>query len=852
MRTTLVYRTETLVGRADEQAQLVAAVEHGLTGSAVVVEVVGEPGIGKTRLLDELSAVAVTRGLAVYSAGASEHDDRPCAPFVDAVGSLAGVVGDGPDGTLWRYQVRRGVSSVLESLAGDRGLLLVLDDFHWADEESYALLGQLLRRPPRAGIVLAVAYRGRQASDELLAALTDARLPRWRLELEPLDAALFGGGTGTGNPRLLLAAGDDVAARAALSAEIAGLGQREALVVRAAAVAGDPFEPERVAGIAGTDVFDVLAALGELSRRDIVRQVERSPRWEFRHPVVRAAASPDADERLARTDTAEIAVLVETTKGTEPAAAVRWLRAVLAEMPAAERDATAFDLAGALVADGRLPEARALINDLVTTVGWGSAVDRAQVLGLSARTARLMGHHLAARWLSVTELASVPVMSWNRARPLLVEIAAACAAGGDVGTARIWAAMVMGDVGTDPRDRSAVAGAYGLLALAHDFVGQDADEARTRGAELLDGMVDAELPAALDAVVWVGWAENLTERYGEAARHFARGLAVAHGDNHMRYRMLVGLCGTRTWMGRLDEAWALAAEAEAVAKRLGLDDPMVLTLMCQIAVLRGQANAVDFGERAVAAAGGNHTWWARAAAATLAEARLAAGDAERAVAELLDAGEGPGLPALPAVTRPAWYSVLTAAELRQGRVREAEHWATRAAEAAANLGLAGQDGFAALARAAVLRAQGSTGSAADMAGTAAERFGTAGMRLYEGKAHLLTGLAHSDIERAQRDLSHAKSLFVECAAPGLRDLAVNELRRLGARRPRQNQRTTGLTDRESEIAALVGHGLTNREIAARVRLSEKTVETHLGKAFRKLDVSTRAGLVARVTGLEAA
>lgn len=844
-----MYRTETLVGRAYEQAQLVAAVEHVRTGSAVVVEVVGEPGIGKTRLLDELSTLAETRGLAVYSASASEHDDRPCASFVDAVGSLADVVGDGPDGALWRYQVRRGVSSVLESLAGGRGLLLVLDDFHLADEESYALLGHLLRRPPRAGIVLAVAYRGRQASCELLAALTDARLPRWRLELEPLDAALFGGGTGTGNPRLLLAAGDDVAARAALSSEIARLGQRESLVVRAAAVAGDPFEPEHVARVAGIDVFEVLAALGELSRRDIVRQVERSPRWEFRHPAVRAAASPNADERLARTDPAEIAVLVETTKGTEPTAAVRWLRAVLAEMPVAERDAAAFGLAGALVTDGRLPEARALINDLVTTVRWGDAVDRAQVLGMSARTSRLMGHHPAARWLSVAELASVPVMSWNRARPLLVEIAAACAAGGDVGTARTWAAMVMGDVGTDPRDRSAVAGACGLLALAHDFVGADADEARTRGAELLDGMVDAELPTALDAVVWVGWAEILTERHGEAARHFSRGLALVHGDNHMRHRLLIGLCATRTWMGRLDEAWSLADEAEAVARRLGLDDPMVPTLRCQIAVLRGQATeAVSFGERAVVAAGGRQTWWGRAAAAALAEARLAAGDAERAVAELLDAGAGPGLRGLPATTRPAWYNVLVAAELRQGRVREAEHWATRATEAAQGLALAGQDGFAALARAAVLRAQEST-SAADLAGIAADRFGTAGMRLYEGKAHLLAGLAHSDIERAQREFSHARNLFVECAAPGFRDQAVNELRRLGARRPKQN---TGLTARESEIAALVGHGLTNREIAARVRLSEKTVETHLGRAFRKLDVSTRAGLVARVAGLEAA
>ncbi|GAB3892906.1 hypothetical protein GCM10029964_068680 [Kibdelosporangium lantanae] len=790
-----MYRTDTLVGRTNERTQLVAAVEHGLTGSAAVVEIVGEPGIGKTRLLDELSAIAGTRGLTVYSASAAEHDDRPCAPSStpsDRWGVWWATCSTARCGTTGSA----GVSSELESLAGGRGLLVVLDDFHYADEESYALLGHLLRRPPRAGVVFAVAYRGRQASCELLAALTDTRLARWRLELGPVDAAPFGG---VGNPRLLLAAGGDAAARAALASEIAGLGEREAVVVRAAAVAGDPFEPEQVARIVGVDVSDVLAALGELSRRDIVRQVERSPRWEFRHPAVRVAASPDADERLARTDAAEIAVLVETTRGADPATAVRWLRAVLAGMPAGERDAAGFGLAGALVADGRLPEARAVINDLVTSVGWDSAVDRARVLGMSARTTRLMGHHPAARWLSVTELASVPVLSWARARPLVVEIAAACAAGGDMGAVRKWAAMALGDVGTDPRDRAEVAGAYGLLALANDFVGEDADEARTRGAELLDGMVDAELPAALDAVVWIGWAEILTGRYGEAARHFSRGLAVAHGDNHMRYRLLVGLCGTRTWMGRLDEAAALAAEAEAVAELLGRDEPMFLTLKCQIAVMRGQADAVDIGEHAVAAAGDSRTWWGRAAAATLAAAR-AAGDPERAIDELLDVGEGPGLPMLPAATRPAWYNVLTAAELRRGRVDAADRWATLGSRAAEDVALAGQDGFAALARAAVLHAQGSA-EAAHLAGVAAERFGAAGMRFHEGKAHLIAGTTHTDIERAQRELSHARSLFAECAAPASRDRAVNELRRLGARRPRHNALLTARRVRSSRWSA---------------------------------------------------
>jgi DNA-binding CsgD family transcriptional regulator len=52
----------------------------------------------------------------------------------------------------------------------------------------------------------------------------------------------------------------------------------------------------------------------------------------------------------------------------------------------------------------------------------------------------------------------------------------------------------------------------------------------------------------------------------------------------------------------------------------------------------------------------------------------------------------------------------------------------------------------------------------------------------------------------------------------------------------------GLTGRELEVARLVTAGKTNREIAAELFLSEKTVETHLYHAFAKLGVSSRAAL----------
>ena len=68
----------------------------------------------------------------------------------------------------------RAVRALLEQLAKTRPLVLVLDDFHWADPASVELLGALLRRPPAAPVLIALAVRPRQMPERLAAALERA------------------------------------------------------------------------------------------------------------------------------------------------------------------------------------------------------------------------------------------------------------------------------------------------------------------------------------------------------------------------------------------------------------------------------------------------------------------------------------------------------------------------------------------------------------------------------------------------------------------------------------------------------------------------------------------------------
>ena len=352
----LTLLTGHFVGRADELSSLERILDELDRDCPGAIEVAGEPGIGKTRLLTELAARAGARGHLVLSGAASEFEnDLPFSVFADALDeyvaglapgrlaaldgavqaelahvfpSLSALAGGQPVSSQHeRYRSHRAVRALLDHLAQTRPLVLVLDDFHWADSASVELLGALLRRQPAAAVLTAVALRPRQTPERLAIMLErahrSAAVTRVDLGALTLDearqllgerfdvarAALLYQDSG-GNPFYLeqLArsparapqftsaaeislTGLDVpaAVAASLAEELTLLSDVGRLVLDGAAVAGDPFEPELAAAAAATSEAAGMHAVDELLGLDLIRTTDVPRRFRFRHPLIRRA-----------------------------------------------------------------------------------------------------------------------------------------------------------------------------------------------------------------------------------------------------------------------------------------------------------------------------------------------------------------------------------------------------------------------------------------------------------------------------------------------------------------------------------------------------------------------------------
>ncbi len=186
-----------MVGREGPRTAAIDAIEGALMGRGVVLLVEGEPGVGKTRLLEAIAEDANWRGFGVLWGEARQGDAaRSYHPLAIALGSalsrlrseqLAAQVDD-----LWLGELSRLVPGLPELLPGFPpalepseeagrmreaiartvvGLgritphLLILDDFQWADDDTIAAVAHLAGAIGEAPVVLCLSYRDQEARD---------------------------------------------------------------------------------------------------------------------------------------------------------------------------------------------------------------------------------------------------------------------------------------------------------------------------------------------------------------------------------------------------------------------------------------------------------------------------------------------------------------------------------------------------------------------------------------------------------------------------------------------------------------------------------------------------------------
>ena len=225
------------------------------------------------------------------------------------------------------------------------------------------------------------------------------------------------------------------------------------------------------------------------------------------------------------------------------------------------------------------------------------------------------------------------------------------------------------------------------------------------------------------------------------------------------------------------------------------------------------------------------------------------GQVERGYDVSIEALGGVELPLIAPYEQVLAHAQLTEALLMLGRLDEAE----RARPARRGGGRAAGPGQRPGAgRAGARLAAGRPGAAAEglaVATPAREIADERGLRLDAALLRRIEGQALAALGRsadaAVTALQAAESAFDSFPAVRMRDGVRQELRKLGARATRRgpapaaDQGLEALSAREREVAELVADRRMNKEIAATLFLSEKTVESHLRSIFRKLSVTSR-------------
>lgn len=357
-----------LVGRSPQLAELVGALDQAQSGTVALAALVGEPGIGKSRLAGELARVANERGATVLLGRCSQDDGAP--PLWPWQQVLRGLGRELPEMTDQdedgggRFRTWEAIAGAVAEAATGRTVVVLLDDLHWADVASLRVL-RLLGETVQDGRLLVVGtWRSHpEPTDALLDAVEMfARRHAVRIDLHgltageasrvveavsestpsPDEAASLRKRT-DGNPfflveyarlareggdlsALLAEANPPAAVHDVLARRLKRLPEESVSALRWAALVGRQFDLATLSAVSRLDEEDLLDQLDPALEAGLVRE-DGIDRYLFGHALVRDtiyAAIPAA--RRARAH-ARVAESLAGGPGRETEVARHWLAA---------------------------------------------------------------------------------------------------------------------------------------------------------------------------------------------------------------------------------------------------------------------------------------------------------------------------------------------------------------------------------------------------------------------------------------------------------------------------------------------------------------------------------------------
>ena len=911
-----------LLGRDHEIGEIQRLIADVRAARGRSVLITGDPGIGKTALLQHARAEA-TGTRVVGTVGVEAEANLPFAALADVAGPLvdhldalpapqadairaALALTDAPPPAGDRLAACAGLHGLLREAARRQPLLVLVDDAQWLDAPSAECLGYAARRLDGAQVAV------------LAAARTDTPVPA--LTGRPIDSLTVAGLEQDDAATLLRSSAGELAPSAAEALLEAAHGSPLALLELPSLLTDEqrrgvqPFTPAPAPGGDLWEAFSLrLARLSVPARTATLAAALSVDRTVG--PVVAAcvdlglgvSALEEAEEaRIVRLDAGTVTlthpllrgVVVQSAPGAERrrvhtalAAHTRpdaraWHLAAAAVGPSAEA-ADALDGAGRraigrgahTVAADAFQRAAELTGDTSSRVGrrvqaaveaaYGGEYERAatlldQVLDeVTEPGVRLVARHLQAVIALVggirpvldnydvldAEARAVAATAPAVAATLHADAAMVSVVGGDcrraVASAQAAAAALPAEA--DATARCHVQAILGMtLALRGDV---EAARPALRSAGELLGEVDPLSPVAgsisfaLHGRICLGDAGLLRDeviRIADAVRAAgARGLVPHH--------LLVG-ADAALRLGRWDDAERESDEAAEIARLCGQRGPLAAALVvrARLHAARGREEACrdDVAEVLAIADAAGYATSALGIHAVLGFLELGLGQMGRAV-EVLErvAVRAPEVGITDPVTIP-WAPDLVEAYCRVARLDDAR---ALTAEIQAHA----RDGGVPLALALAARCEGLTADDDfDDAFTRALALHDEVASPFErGRTLLAWGARLHRARRrveAREHLRAAREAFVALGAAPWAGRAEAELRAAGAVSRAAVGDDDELTAQEHRIALAVARGATNREVAAELYLSPKTVEFHLGRVYRKLGVRSRTELAALV------